>query len=41
MRIAAYLERVVRPSILEWAVSLVVDVVALAVLLAVTVQVDR
>ena len=41
MRIAAYLERVVRPSILEWAVSLVVDVVALAVLLAVTVRVDR
>lgn len=41
MRIAAYLERVVRPSILEWAVSLVVDVVAFAVLLAVTVQVDR
>jgi hypothetical protein len=41
MRIASYLQRVVRPSILEWAVSLVVDVVALAVLLAVTVQVDR
>jgi len=41
MRIASYLQRVVRPSILEWAVSLVVDVVALAVLLAVTVRVDR
>ena len=38
MRIAAYLERVVRPSILEWSVSLVVDVAALAVLLAVTAQ---
>ena len=38
MRIAAYLDRVVRPSIVEWAVSLVVDVVALAVLLSVSVR---
>ena len=38
MRISAYLDRVVRPSILEWAASLIVDVVALVVLLAVTVR---
>jgi len=41
MRIAAYLERVVRPSIVEWAASLVVDVVALVVLLAVTAEGNR
>jgi hypothetical protein len=35
MRIAAYLDRVVKPSIVEWAISLVVDVAALAVLLGV------
>ena len=41
MRIAAYLERVVRPSIVEWAISLVVDVLALGVLLAVVAEGNR
>jgi hypothetical protein len=34
MRIRSHLERVVRPSIRDWSISLVVDVVALAALLA-------
>jgi len=38
MRIAAYLDRVVRPSIVEWAVSLAVDIIALVVLLTVTIR---
>ena len=41
MRIDAYLDRVVRPSIVEWAISLVVDVVALVVLLAVIAEGTR
>jgi len=41
MRIDAYLDRVVRPSIVEWTVSLVVDVVALVVLLAVIAEGTR
>jgi hypothetical protein len=41
MRITAYLERVVRPSVVEWAVSLAVDVVALVVLLAVSAEAGR